>query len=93
MGPTRPDEIAGQEGKIFEEDVLMKPLRCGISEVKSYQTFAVLYKDLLPYIPRFLGTEWRLDESGQQTEYLVMENLTKGFVKPCYHGHKDWKVQ
>jgi len=76
------ENIAGQEGKIIEGDKILKPLRCGDSEVTAYETFAQVHPDILKLIPEFLGTEWREDHNDNiETKYLVMENLQHKYKK------------
>jgi len=72
--------------KLLNDSQVCKPLNQ--REEKFYQNIP---KNLLDHVPQFLGTveiENNVGESSREggvspSQYLVLENLTKGFNKPC----------
>lgn len=81
----------GQRGLLMHESgFVLKPVQAppkGAREVSFYQTIStssvetdVMFKDLTA---KFFGTESVKMSNGEHCEYLVLENLTQGFAKPC----------
>jgi len=81
----------GQRGMLMHESgFVLKPVQAppkGAREVSFYQTIStstietdVQFKALTA---KFFGTESVKESSGDLSEYLVFENLTQGFAKPC----------
>jgi len=90
----------GQRGLLMHESgFVLKPIQAppkGTREVSFYQTIAtssvstdIQFRSLTA---KFFGTESVMMSTGEYCEYLVLENLTEGFGKPCVMDIKIGKV-
>lgn len=81
----------GQRGLLMHESgFVLKPVQAppkGAREVSFYQTISTssISTDIQfeTLTAKFFGTESVKMSSGENCEYLVLENLTQGFTKPC----------
>jgi len=79
-----------QAMKVSREGLVMKPIQEGVRgerEVVFFKTVtnsANLHESVFKeFIPGFHGVRSKILEDGTKVEYLVMENLTQNFKKPC----------
>jgi len=90
----------GQRGLLMHESgFVLKPIQAppkGTREVSFYQTIAtssvssdIQFRNLTA---KFFGTESVMMSNGEYCEYLVLENLTEGFEKPCVMDIKIGRV-
>lgn len=83
---------AGDKGMMTNsEGCILKPIQKpprGHREIQFYQTISNNPADedgksFLEYTPKFLGTKTWTTEGGIEEEFLILENLTRWYSKPC----------
>jgi len=71
-------QTAGHEGSMLKQgaDKIMKPV--SRNEISFYEGFYAKYPTVQTFAPKFYGTQKKEDKT-----YIVMEDLTAPFKKPC----------
>ena len=72
-------QVGGHVGmKIFDDRYVCKPLNR-----RELQFYNAIPKQLSPMVPGFVGTLTIGNDEKSTSDYLVLENLTMGYKKPC----------
>ena len=79
-----------QSMKVNKEGLVMKPVQEGVRGEREMEFFKAVTNTADPgkavfknFIPEFHGIHRKTLLGGKTVEYLMMENLTKDFLKPC----------
>ena len=79
-----------QAMQVNREGLVLKPIQEGPRGEREVEFFKTVTRSTDPtetvwkeFIPQFYGVSRKILEDGTKAEYLMMENLTKDFKKPC----------
>jgi 1D-myo-inositol-tetrakisphosphate 5-kinase/inositol-polyphosphate multikinase len=79
-----------QAMQVNREGLVLKPIQEGARGEREVEFFKTVTNSSDPteavwqeFIPQFYGVSRKILEDGTKVEYLMMENLTKDFSKPC----------
>jgi len=79
-----------QAMQVNKEGLVMKPIQEGVRGEREVVFFKTVTNSSNPdesvfkeFIPTFHGIRKKTLKNGTEVEYLVMENLTQNFLKPC----------
>jgi 1D-myo-inositol-tetrakisphosphate 5-kinase/inositol-polyphosphate multikinase len=79
-----------QAMQVNRDGLVLKPIQEGPRGEREVEFFKTVTNSSDPteavwqeFIPHFYGVSRKVLEDGTKAEYLMMENLTKGFKKPC----------
>ena len=79
-----------QAMQVNREGLVLKPIQEGPRGEREVEFFKTVTSSSNPaeavwqeFIPHFYGVSRKILEDGTKAEYLMMENLTKNFKKPC----------